>query len=84
MCFLGSFMSFTGVLMRGFGMLRRFFMITLLMMLCRCVVGLGSILVVLRGLLVFIGWHGRDTSGWLEEAVEERFQATPLQDEEFP
>jgi hypothetical protein len=76
-------MSFAGVLMRGFGMLRRFFMITLLMMLCRCVVGLGSILVVLRSLLVFVGWHGRDTSGWLEGAVDEKVSSCSIADEEF-
>jgi hypothetical protein len=50
------------MIMGRLGLFLSFVVLALLMMLCGSSMGLGSILVMLRGLLMCVGWHVRDTS----------------------
>ena len=50
-------MGLRGVLVGNLGMLCSFLLVTLLMMLRGRLVGLGSMVVMLRSFVVFIFWH---------------------------
>ncbi len=63
--------------MRSLRVLVTLFMVALFMMLCGCLVGLCSILVVLSGLLVCVFWHVRDTSECLEATLFGKVSVRP-------